>query len=267
MQSNGTLVNKRWIEVLKRNGVRVGVSIDGPAEIHDRVRVDHRGRGSLEQVVQGLKRLRKSGVLSGTLTVVNPGQSGIETYRFLKGLHIKQMDFLIPDATHESRSTFYAGHGATPVADYLIPIFDAWFEEDDPDVQIRLFISIIRKILGGETQSEAIGNRPENYLVIDTDGSIQANDVLKVCGEGLSESGLNVVRHGFEDLEAGLPLINRLVNEGMPLCEKCRVCPESEVCGGGSVPNRYSASNEFDNPSVWCEDLLKDNPHPDQDPL
>lgn len=257
MQSNATLVTDEWIEVLKRHNVQVGVSIDGPPEYHDLVRIDHAGRGSYDQTVKGLLRLQEAGVLSGVLTVINPGHSGLGIYKHLRSLSMRKLNFLLPDATHDSKQVFYGGFGPTPIADYLIPIFDEWFAADDPDVQVRIFEEIIKSMLGGFTHSEVIGNHPENYLVIDTDGSIQANDALKVCEEGISESGLNVSQHGFNDLHLGLPLVHRLVSEGVPLSSKCQACPERDVCGGGGVPHRYAKANGFDNPSIWCEDLLK----------
>lgn len=257
LQTNGTLVSDEWADLLKRRRIRVGVSIDGPPQVHDSARVDHRGRGSHARVAEGLERLRKAGVFSGTITVVNPGQSGLETYRHLRGLNVRNMDFLVPEVTHDSKAGFYGDIGPTPVADYLISVFDAWFEEDDPTVKIRLFVDIIRKILGAAPSSEAVGNSPENYLVIDTDGSILGNDALKVCQEGLSETGLNVLENGFDKLHLGSPLLKRLIDQGMPLCKQCLACPECEVCAGGSLPTRYAGANGFDNPSVWCEDYLK----------
>jgi len=86
MQTNGTLVDDEWIEVLKRHNLRVGVSLDGPPEIHDLSRVDHAGRGSYREVVQGLRKLQENRVFSSVLTVINPGQSGLEIYRHIRSL-------------------------------------------------------------------------------------------------------------------------------------------------------------------------------------
>ena len=257
MQTNGTLVNDEWIEVLKRHDLRVGVSLDGPPEIHDLSRFDHAGRGSYSEVVQGLRKLQENRVFSSVLTVINPGQSGLEIYRHIRSLGVRNMNFLLPDVTHDSRRLFYPDFGATPISDYLIPIFDAWFDEDDPNVVIRLFNAIITALMGSSPNFEGIGNHCENYLVIDTDGNIQANDALKVCDAGISESGLNVARHGFDDLHLGLPLVNRLVHEGLSLSAQCQACAERDVCGGGAVSTRYAKAKGFDNPSVWCADMLE----------
>ena len=256
MQTNGTLVTDEWIEVLKRHDLRVGVSLDGPPELHDLVRIDHAGRGSYSQAVQGMRKLQENRVFSCVLTVINPGQSGLEIYRHIRSLGVRNMNFLLPDVTHDSRRQFYPDFGATPISDYLIPIFDDWFDEDDPNVMIRLFHSIITYLMGGTANFEALGNHCENYLVIDTDGNIQANDALKVCDDGISESGLNVAQHGFDDLHLGLPLVNRLVHEGLSLSAQCQACAERDVCGGGAVTTRYAKANGFDNPSVWCADML-----------
>ena len=257
MQTNGTLVNDEWIEVLKRHNLRVGVSLDGPPEIHDLSRVDHAGRGSYSETVQGLRKLQENRVFSSVLTVINPGQSGVEIYRHIRSLGVKNMNFLLPDVTHDSRRLFYPDFGGTPISDYLIPIFDAWFDEDDPNVVIRLFNAVLTGLMGSSANFEGIGNHCENYLVIDTDGNIQANDALKVCDDGISESGLNVARNGFEDLHLGLPLVNRLVHEGLSLSAQCQACAERDVCGGGLVTTRYAKANGFDNPSVWCADMLE----------
>ncbi len=257
MQTNGTLVDDDWIEVLKRRDLRVGVSLDGPPEIHDLARFDHAGRGSYSKTVEGLRKLQENRVFSCILTVINPGQSGLAIYRHIRSLGVKNMNFLLPDVTHDSRRLFYPNFGETPISDYLIPIFDDWFDEDDPNVVIRLFTAIITGLLGASASFEAIGNHCENYLVIDTDGNIQANDALKVCDDGISESGLNVARNGFDDLHLGLPLVHRLVHEGLSLSAQCQACPERDVCGGGAVTTRYAKANGFDNPSVWCADMLE----------
>ena len=257
MQTNATLVSDEWIEVLKRHDLRVGVSLDGPPELHDLVRIDHAGRGSYSQTVQGLQKLKENRVFSCVLTVINPGQSGIEIYRHIRSLGVKNMNFLLPDVTHDSRRLFYPNFGETPISDYLIPIFDDWFDEDDPNVVIRLFNAILTSLMGSWANFEGIGNHCENYLVIDTDGNIQANDALKVCDDGISESGLNVARHGFDDLHLGLPLVNHLVHEGLSLSAQCQACAERDVCGGGAVTTRYAKANGFDNPSVWCADMLE----------
>ena len=256
LQSNATLVDDDWIAALRESGVTVGVSLDGPPEINDMFRVDHAGRGSHASVLNGLRRLQEQGLLSSVLCVVNPAHSGIGVYCYFRSLGITRMNFLFPDATHDVKQRLYGQYGKTPVADYLIPVFDEWVNEDDPAVRVLCFEEMIKAILGGNVWSGLIGNSRANYLVIDTDGSIQALDALKVCWEGVPESGLNLFEHGFDDLYKGLPLLHRVVHEGIPISAMCNSCHERAICGGGYLPHRYSRANGFDNPSIWCQDLL-----------
>jgi len=257
MQTNGTLLDERWLEILVRHKILVGVSIDGPEQVHDSVRVDHAGRGSHAAALNGIKLLQAAGVFGGALCVINPEYSGLDCYRFLRSAGIQKMNFLLPDATHESKAARYGMFGETPIADYLIPVFDAWYDEDDPDVDVRVFVAILKMMFGSEPISDTIGNPQMAYLVIESDGSIQALDTLRICQEGMPDTGLNVRTHGFDDLGKGFPLADRLVHTGIPICATCRDCRESPVCGGGYLPHRYSRENGFDNPSIWCRDLLK----------
>ena len=185
-----------------------------------------------------------------------PGQSGLEVYRYFRSLGIRRMNFLPPDVTHDSRERFF-GSQATPVADYLIPIFDEWFAEDDPDIRVSLFWSLLTLLLGGNTDTDLVGNSLMSYLVVETDGTIQAVDTLRICKEGLAESGLNVLTDGLDDLHRGLPLVHQLVHEGLPLSAPCNECVHKRTCGGGYIPHRYSNARGFDNPSVWCADIIK----------
>jgi uncharacterized protein len=257
LQTNATLVTDEWVRLILKHGIRTSVSLDGPPEVHDAFRVDHTGRASHARTLDGFRKLRAAGLTPNVLCVINPLQSGLDTYRHFRQLDIRRMNFLLPDVSHDNKDTIYPGLGSTPVADFLIPIFDEWFRADDPSIEIRLFTEAIRVLYGAESQTDALGNRPQNYLVIDTDGSILANDALKACYDGAPESGLNVLQHSFDDLRAGTPLLYNVMSESIPLCEQCQRCPERDVCGGGSLPNRYSSTAGFMNPSVWCRDLLK----------
>ncbi len=257
MQTNGTLIDDRWVATLRSSGVHASISLDGPPDMHDESRVDHAGRGTYADAVRGLRLLQDGGLRPGVLAVVKPGADGARVYRHFRELGVASMDMLMPDVTHDTRELWYAGLGPTPVADYLIPAFDAWFDEDDPSVQLRVFYGLLRGMLGGPLASDAFGNPALSYLVVDTDGSVQPNDALRVCADGITLTAANVLGRGFEDLEETAPLAHRLLTTGVPLSATCRACPEVAVCGGGYVPHRYAKANGFDNPSVWCEDIKK----------
>jgi uncharacterized protein len=257
LQTNGTLLDQAWMSTLEQHDIRTSVSLDGPPEVHDAVRVDHDDRGSYVAAIRGLRLLQDTGLDPSVLCVIAPFASGLATYRHFRSLGIMRMSFLLPDVSHDNKQRLYARYGPTPVADYLIPVFDDWFAEDDPEIQIGLFWELIAMMRGGQPRTDAFGNPLMSYLIVETDGSIHANDALRVCDENVSSSGLNVFEHEFDQLHLGLPLVHRLVHEGLALSATCNACVERTICGGGHPPHRYARANGFDNPSVWCADILK----------
>jgi uncharacterized protein len=256
MQTNGTLINDAWIDALIDGRVHTSVSLDGPAHIHDRERIDHLGRGSHAGAVRGLRLLQDAGLRPGVIGVVTPGQDGRQAYQHFRELGITSIDFLLPDITHDTKAFWYAACGARPVADFLIPAFDAWFDEDDPAVMVRIFHGLLSRMMGGAMLNDAFGNPRQAYLIIETDGSIQPLDALRACEDGMTATEANVRAHRLDDLAVDAPLAHQLMTEITPLSAVCQRCPELHTCGGGYLPHRFSKANGFDNPSAWCEDIL-----------
>lgn len=261
VQTNGTLVDSEWIETFRRHQVVVGVSVDGPPEIHDAFRVDHQGRGSYAAVRSGIERLTAAGLPVSILSVVQLGADPVRTYRHLVGLGACQIEFLLPDHTHETMSAVRAEFGPTPGADFLIPIFDDWWSSGAMNLRVGPFVAIARAILGGPCEVDFIGNNPLGYLFVEPDGSIEGLDVLRICSPGLARTGCNVLTDDFTDVASASPMHRAIVFEGLPLPSGCQACPEQKTCAGGYIPHRYAAERGFDNPSVWCPDLLKTFAH------
>jgi uncharacterized protein len=258
LQTNGTRLSEAWLDALSETSVEVGISIDGPPEIHNAARRDHAGRCTWHEVVASIMRMQARGMdLATTLTVITPGADGLAVFEHLLSLGVRRMNFLLPDVSHDEFSTWYGHLGPTPVADFLIPIFDAWFELDDPSLHVAICWEIVERLLGGPGLSDMFGNPRLKYLVIETDGTIEALDALKVGAEGLADTGLNVQTNHLMDICQENNLAARAVTIGFNLAAECLACQYSTSCGGGYLPHRYASHSGFDNPSVWCRDLKK----------
>ena len=258
VQTNATLIDAAWADLIKSLRVSISVRLDGPPEINDSARVDHMGRGSAARTVTGIRFLMAAGVPLSVLCVVSPGFSGAEAYRFLRGIGVKRMDFLLPDVSHDDFAARYSRFGPTPAADFLISALDAWLDEDDPSTEIRLFADMLKLAMGDDSAStDAFGGGPASYVIVETDGSIQANDALRVCAGDLNLTGLNVKLHAFDRLGEARSLAKDILTGRIGPPRHCRACPDFSVCGGGYLPHRYSSANLFDNPSVWCADIRK----------
>jgi uncharacterized protein len=257
IQTNGTLIDEAWAAVFQKHRVQVGISMDGPPPIHDIFRVDHAGRGSHDQVERGIDILRAAGVPYGILCVITLGADPLTVHRHFIGLGCKQLTYVLPHFTYDTIEPIHRLYGPTPCADFLIPIFDEWWFNNTPDIHIGDLRNIARIVMGGSSQIETIGNVPPQYVFIETDGELEGLDNLRACKEGICQINLNLRDAEFRDIVRANVMHGTAIFEGMPLSETCRACPECDTCGGGYLPHRYSSVNGFDNPSVWCADLLK----------
>ncbi|WP_426701726.1 radical SAM protein [Rhodanobacter sp. Col0626] len=258
MQTNGVVIDQAWIDFARELNIFIGVSMDGTRESHDKHRVDHKGRGSYDRVVRSLSLLTKEeDIFTGTLTVMDPEVSGLEVYQSLRAIGIEAMDFLWPlDYNWDNLPPGFSDPGVTRFADYLIPIFDAWWEEDNPNIQIRHFQNMIAGLLAYRSRLDAIGAPPVSIVSIDTDGGIEPVDSLRACGDGFTEMNLNILRDPIEMIYTK-DLFKTTIRGKDNLCEACRICPVKDACGAGYLPHRYKSGKGFEQPSVYCKDLWK----------
>jgi uncharacterized protein len=175
-------------------------------------------------------------------------------YETLTSFYPPRIDFLLPHATWDNPPVRTAAT-ESQYADWLTTIFDRWLAEGRP-VQIRTFDSVISTLTGGDSLTEALGLAPVTVVIIETDGSYEQVDSLKVAFDGAPVTGLDVFRHSVDVVGQHPGIVAR--QQGLAgLCQTCQACPVVSSCGGGLYTHRYRAETGFNNPSVFCTDLLK----------
>ena len=261
LQTNGILISDEWCDLFRALKIHVSISMDGDKKTHDQYRLDFSGKGTYDRVLAGVRTLQRQfsdqkSYHINLLSVINIDSDPIDQYEHFQKLGgISYIDFLFPDSNYEYPNL--NGKSETPIADYLIPIFNRWFREKESTIRIRLFQAFVASIIGSDNVStDSYGSLENNILVIETDGSIESVDVLKICGHGFTKNNYNITRNNLEDA-LNEPLIDLYYYSHINLCDQCQKCPLSTICGGGYLPHRYSKSNGFDNPSVYCKDLAK----------
>ena len=259
LQTNGVLLDRRFLELFARHQVRIGVSLDGNRQASDRHRYRPDGATSYPEVVRALRLLNSEPyrpLFAGVLATIDLENHPIETYRALLDFEPPTMDFLLPHANWSHPPPRRPDLGNTPYADWLVPVFDAWYDDPVPDTSIRFFDEIIQLMVGGVPGTEALGGGVLGFVVIETDGSIEGPDSLKSAYHGAAITGLSVPAHSFDEaLEHPMIAGPRLGRDA--LGATCRSCPVVSVCGGGQFAHRYRAGAGFGNPSVYCADLSK----------
>jgi uncharacterized protein len=258
VQTNGTRLDEGMLAVLLRNGIRVGVSIDGSRAATDRHRLFPDGRSSYSAVTRALDLLRADpyrAIYAGLLCTISLQDDPVETYESLLGHEPPMIDFLLPHGTWTSPPPFRPPDTSTPYADWLLQVFHRWTAVPKQETSIRLLDGIISQILGGPSTTETIGLAAADAIVIDTDGSIMQIDTLSAAYENAAATGLHIMRDSLDEALDHPTTVARQIGLAAlsPVCQSCAV---RDICGGGYYPHRYRAGDGFRNPSVYCADLL-----------
>jgi uncharacterized protein len=258
IQTNGMLLTETILDLFRQYDVRVGVSLDGTASDNDRRRRHADGRGSFDAVDLGLRLLTASRYrdsFAGLLCTVDPATDPIDCYEALLSYRPPAIDLLLPHANWSAPPDRPIAGGPHPYADWLIAIFDRWYDAPRQETAIRLFEDVMSLILGGSGRSEQVGLSPVAVVVVESDGTIELVDSLKSTYAGACATGLTVFHDAFDDALDHPGVVARQIGV-RALSDVCRACDLHTVCGGGHYAHRYRNPDGFRNPSVYCPDLM-----------
>lgn len=244
-QTNGVLLDDAWGEFFRANDFLIGLSLDGPRELHDHFRVDKGGRGSFDAVMRGLEILKKHQVEYNILTTLHAAnvEHPLTVYRFLRdevGSHFMQF---IPIVERVNESGFQEGRQVTDrsltgqqYGDFLIAVFEEWVRRDVG----RVFVQIFDVALAAWS-----GQRPGLCIFEENCGTalaLEHNGDLFSCDHYVEPAyKLGNLR---DDLLIELVASERQQQFGRAkrdtLPQYCLDCEVRFVCNGGCPKNRIS---------------------------
>lgn len=236
IQTNGTLLDAGFVSFLKRYGFSVGVSLDGPEDVHDAQRSMAGGRKSFDSVLEGIRRLQDEEVPFGVLSVLTSRtmrlfpRDLLDFYRFHG---ITSVGFLpVRKDCQLNGESLPAGD----FGDYMVRLFDEWLSINDPGFEIREFRDWIALALGlpGTRCSSAATCIGGTYSV-EPDGCLYSCD--KFAGDSRFLFG-DVGEIDFDAMEEH-PVFRDLSRRDRQLPSMCSDCPWRRGCGGGCGHDRY----------------------------
>ncbi len=265
LQTNGTLLTEDWARFLKRNNYLVGLSIDGPAELHDAYRVTKDGKPTFQKAFAAVELLHKHQVPFNSLTVVNRinAKRPLDVYRFLRReVRPRQMQFIpcvepkvfrtvAPQKWLTSQMPKLGSSGARPgtqdsvVTDwsinpddwgvFLCKVWDEWYNRDYGKAFVDLFEDAVKRWMGYPSALCVFGQFCGKALAIEHDGSGYSCDhyVYPEYKLGnINEALESAMAFSREQERFGLDKFNSL-----PLY--CRNCTYLSVCNGECPKNRF----------------------------
>ena len=251
LQTNGILLNDEWCEFLARNGFLVGLSIDGPEELHNRWRVDRGGGGSHREAERGLALLRKHGVEFNTLTVVHRDSAAcpLEIYHYLKSQGSRVMQFLPLVDPGQPWSLEGPDWG-----DFLCTIFDNWSQHDVGRVFVQLFEVALENWLGQPASLCFFRKQCGRAVALEHNGDLFSCDHFVESPHRLG----NVNTHELHWMLASPRQKQFGRNKSEKLPGQCQRCDVLFACHGECPKNRH-LSDENGEPGLnyLCSGYLK----------
>jgi len=258
MRTSGAQLDEAWLDLCAELGVSVRIRLgDSSSETRDEGSSANsedwycEALTALERIQRHAQKMRLFG---GVLWVMNPNQDSGATYRDLRFMGVTNIDLQLPAEANWDHPPDNCANSA-PFADCLISVFDEWWSENHPEVKIDCFDKLLRRLVGSRVESDWIGGEPLNEVVVHYDVGIEPIDCLR-GSDGFASSGLRIQSEAIERLFQ-LPVFRQALTGQEALCTTCRRCELRDICGGGYLPSRFQQSRRFDNPSVYCADLMK----------
>jgi uncharacterized protein len=228
-QTNGSLITDELAAFLAEYQFLFGVSLDGPAQLHDFYRKTRGGLPTHASVLEGIERLKKHGAQYNILALVNDRtvKQPREVYGYLKNrgfFHQQYVPCVEFDATGQRLPYSVTG---PQWGDFLCEIFDRWVGEDVNRVSIRLFDSILEYLVSGKPNACAMGTDCRQYLVVEYDGSVYPCDFFVRDDLKLGNVTSGTFREFLES-----PVYRGFGREKANLADECRDCPWLAYCQG-----------------------------------
>lgn len=247
LQTNGTLIDEEWAVFLKENEFLVGVSVDGPAEIHDRYRKDRGGKGSYDKAIRGLRFLQDHEVDVNILTCVsvNNADRGLEVYRFFRDeLQVNFLQF-IPIVERDNQTGFQEGgtltqRSITPkqYATFLMDIFDEWVRRDVGHMYVQIFDTTLASWAGERPGLCIFEPTCGLGLVLEHNGDLYSCDHFVEPAHrvgNLANNTLTELVYSEEQYQFGMAKSDTLT-------QYCLNCEWLFACHGGCPKNRIRRS-------------------------
>jgi len=242
IQTNGTLITKAWCDFFVANGFIIGISMDGPDNLHDAMRQTSNQHGSFEKTLNGYHMLRKYGINAEILCVVNTCNVGhpLVVYDFFKILGANNITFL-PLVERDMTGTGLVSQvsvSALAFGHFLTAIFDEWVKQDIGTVKIQIFEEAIRTAFNQEHSLCIFRERCGGVPVIEQTGDFYSCDHYVEKDRFLG----NINEHRLDDL-LNHPAQKAFGNaKAATLPRYCKQCEVKKMCHGECPKNRFITS-------------------------
>ncbi|OFV90366.1 MAG: anaerobic sulfatase maturase [Acidobacteria bacterium RIFCSPLOWO2_02_FULL_64_15] len=242
IQTNGVLVDDAWCRFLKAERFHVGLSLDGPAELHAPCRVTKGQRPTHKLVMQSFRLLQRHRIPCDVLCVVHdqnvrhPGA----VYRFFKGIGVRYLQFLPLVQRREGGGVSPETVPAEAYGTFLCTIFREWIRQDLGRIDIQLFDEATRPFLGVEHALCIFRKTCGDFPVIEHNGDLFACDHFVDRKHYVG----NIRERPLVEMLESPPLREFGEKKWDALPRDCRECDVLAMCNGACPKDRFLRTPE-----------------------
>src|SRR3954453_6341356 len=257
LQTNGTLLTEEWLPFLAENNFLVGLSLDGPEEIHDKYRVDRGGQPTFHRVLNTLHNLQTYKIQYNVLTCVTneSSNSPLEIYHFLKNEGVEYIQFIpIVERMADDQATALGLRHATPASikedgihlaswtvnsekygDFLIAIFDEWVKQDVGTVNVMNFESSLVAWMGLPATVCIFAETCGKAAIIEHNGDVYSCDHFMYPDYKLG----NIQSQTFKEMMDSIQQSEFGQAKKTTLPKYCQSCEVKFACNGECPKHRF----------------------------
>ncbi len=249
-QTNGLLITEDWADFFKQYNMLVGISLDGPPQVHDHYRKSYRGEGTFDRVMAAIEILRKKEVEFNILSMITSHSVTHidETFSFFKQQGLNYLQF-IPCLENDPKTGKISEHSinSDQYGTFLKRLFDLWYMNGYPDISVRLFDNILAYQLDGQHHSCCYQTSCTSYFLVEHNGDVFPCDFYAYEDWRLG----NINTDSFGDLvkskkRAEFSGMKQKVNPA------CRECSYFSFCHGDCTKFKVFEDRSPDSLSFLC---------------
>ncbi len=243
LQTNGITLDDEWCRFFRKHNFLLGISLDGPCDLHDAYRVDKGGKPTFDHVMAGVALLKQRGVDFIILATVHAANADhpLEVYRFLRDEVGASFIQFIPIVERDNETGFQEGDKATErsvagrqCGDFLIAIFDEWVRRDVGRVFVQIFDVALAAWLGQRPGLCIFEETCGTALVMEHNGDLYSCDHFVEPRYKLGNiREISLVEMVGSEQQRQFGLAKR---DTLP--RYCRECQVRFICNGGCPKNR-----------------------------
>ena len=256
-QSNGTLITDEWVKFLRETGSTITLSIDGPAMLHDAHRLDRKGKGTFERVLDGAKRLKAGGVKFSCIAVVTQASlsHAEEIFNFFHELDPISVGFSTEEAEGaNATSSVYQVEALAGIRRFFDKLTELNLASSSP-LRIRELEQVLLPLTNDprvivQNQECALAA----MVTIAADGTIaffSPEHLTTIREDGSRLVSGNLLTSSFSEIvnASATVTMETEISKGVENCR--RDCSYFRFCGGGAPSNKYWEHGRFDGTETW----------------